>query len=314
MIKNEDLRKWFDTSLVPILEPFEEERKKYVKNMWIFCLVVLISTGVVWFVNEIFVMVLVLIIGVALVLFYVHKKKEDFRERFKLKIIPGLIEVLDFELQYDPKTKVDQEKFKKSDLFRSRIDVYKGEDYFQGKAGQTQIEFSELLVQRKEQTRNSKGNTQTKYITIFRGLFFIADFNKHFNGTTIVVPDQGKSRIGKWFEEKVTTGKRVSLEDPEFEKLFEAYSTDEIEARYILTPSFMSRMVEYRKKIGNRLRCSFSNQNLNMAVEIRRNLFEPHFFSNCIDFEMIQEFYEDLRLIVETVEDLNLNLRIWTKQ
>lgn len=39
----------------------------------------------------------------------------------------------------------------------------------------------------------------------------------------------------------------VRLEDPEFEKIFVVYSSDEVEARYILSTSFMERLVEFRK-------------------------------------------------------------------
>jgi len=37
--------------------------------------------------------------------------------------------------------------------------------------------------------------------------------------------------------------KRVGLVDPVFEKIFEAYGTDQVEARYLLTPTFMQRLV-----------------------------------------------------------------------
>ncbi|MBK9503984.1 MAG: DUF3137 domain-containing protein [Bacteroidetes bacterium] len=34
------------------------------------------------------------------------------------------------------------------------------------------------------------------YVTIFKGLFFIADFNKHFNGNTYVLSDFGERFLG----------------------------------------------------------------------------------------------------------------------
>jgi hypothetical protein len=51
-----------------------------------------------------------------------------------------------------------------------------------------------------------------------------------------------------------------------------------------------------------------------VAISFTRNLFEPKLFSSLIDFENVREYYDDLALAVDIVDDLNLNTRIWSKE
>lgn len=44
----------------------------------------------------------------------------------------------------------------------------------------------------------------------------------------------------------------VKLEDPVFEREWEVYATDQIEARYILTPALMERMLEIKRRFGGK--------------------------------------------------------------
>jgi hypothetical protein len=106
----------------------------------------------------------------------------------------------------------------------------------------------------------------------------------------------------------------VKLEDPEFEREFVVYSSDQVEARYILSTSLMKRIVDFRRSCDKKLHLSFINSQVNVAISFKRNLFEPKLFSTLLDFGPIQEYFEDLCLAVGIVEDLNLNMRIWTKE
>jgi hypothetical protein len=58
----------------------------------------------------------------------------------------------------------------------------------------------------------------------------------------------------------------------------------------------------------------FVNSNLYMAISIKKNMFEPRILRTILDFEMVQDYLEDVILAVGIVEDMNLNTRIWTKE
>ena len=53
-----------------------------------------------------------------------------------------------------------------------------------------------------------------------------------------------------------------------FSKIFEAYGTDQVETRYLLTPTFMQRLVDLEQSVdGKKIRFAFTGGQLLIAVE-----------------------------------------------
>ena len=105
----------------------------------------------------------------------------------------------------------------------------------------------------------------------------------------------------------------MKLENPEFEEAFVVYGGDQNEARYILSPRTMERMLEFSRKSGKKVQFSFVDSRVYVAIPYTKSLFEPKLFGKPASFERVQEYFEDLDLAMGIVEDLNLNTRIWTK-
>ncbi len=242
--------------------------------------------------------------------------QSDFRDDFKREIVTRVIGFFSPGLRYNPKSRISRTQFETGDIFQHRIDRYNGEDHVTGQLGQTAFEFSELHAEYKTTTRTKNG-TQTHWHTIFKGLYFIADFNKDFRGDTVVLPDSLQSAFGflgqKLQSLNFSRGQLIKLEDPEFEKAFVVYSDDQIEARYILTPALMQRMVELKRKVGGRVYFAFTGSKVHVAIPTSKDHFEPRIFSTLLDVSAIEQYYHDLQLISGIIEDLNLNTRIWTK-
>jgi len=257
-------------------------------------------------------------LGIALIVLAVlfFSGQSSFRADFKRRVVTEVIRFFSADLRYHPTGSVSRAQFRKGDLFRQRIDRYAGEDFVTGRLGATAFEFSELHAQYKTTTRTKNG-TRTTWHTIFKGLYFVADFNKDFRGRTVVLPDSLQSAFGflgqKLQSLNFTRGELVKLEDPEFEKAFVVYGDDQIEARYILTPALMRRMVELRRKVGGRVYFSFIGSQVHVAIPSSKNHFEPRLFGTLLHVEAIEEYYQDLALITGIIEDMNLNTRIWTK-
>jgi len=161
---------------------------------------------------------------------------------------------------------------------------------------------------------DSKG--RTTYSTIFKGLFLIADFNKNFEGETFVMPNNsmgifsGLSRLSQ----SVSRPSSVKMEDVEFNKAFNVYASERTEAFYLLTPSMMQYIKDFREQNPRRpFSISFTNACINIAISMHKDLFEPSIFSSLVNIDHIKEYYEDLYLAISVVEEFNLNTRIWTK-
>jgi hypothetical protein len=201
--------------------------------------------------------------------------------------------------------------------------VNTGDDLVSGTLGETAIQFSEIHAKRVDIVRRSSSSSSTnrtkKTVTpIFRGLFFVADFNKSFKGTTIVLPDTAQRLFGDMGQAlqglNVQNGQLIKMEDPEFEKLFVVYGQDQVEARYILSTSLMRRIVDFRNRTKKEMRLSFSASKLYVAIPFQRELFEPKIMESLLNISHVQEYYDDLKLVVDIVDELNLNTRIWTQK
>ena len=250
---------------------------------------------------------------------YVYKKfsehsrlKSEYTNSFKQKVIGGMLRLFSDDLNIVPQSSITEREYREADLFRERLDTFRGSDLVQGKVVATEIKFSELL----HKERHSDGK-RTYWITVFKGIFFIADFNKNFNGRTFVLPDSGIDLFGigkmleKWFEGR---GEPVTMENPAFEKLFKVFSDDQVEARYILSTSLMERLVEFRSKVKNNISVSFIHSKVFLAILLAKDLFEPNEFSSGVKSDYLKEYFYYLNLIVGIVDDLNLITRVWSKQ
>ena len=140
---------------------------------------------------------------------------------------------------------------------------------------------------------------------IFRGFFFIADFNKNFQGQTVVFRNS-------WF--KLNLGKqRVKLENPNFEKQFDVFSTDQVEARYILTPNLMERLLELDSRFPGKITVSFRDSSVIIAIPDQTNHFETNIWECQLNTDKLKREFGTLVNLFQIIHDLNLNLRIWTK-
>lgn len=314
-----DFEEFYNTSLAADLEVLEQKRRQLVRKLLIIGAALLCAVIVVIFLvgrsqSDAPVFFLFPIVAAAAVGGLICKvASKNYVAEFKSFVIGKIVRFVDENLSYEPNSCVRQSTFVLSKIFTTEPNRYKGDDLVCGKVGATRIMFSEVDAERV----TGSGRNRHRY-TIFRGLFFVGDFNKHFAGQTIVIPDTAEllfGRIGQTLQSlNVFRGQLVKLEDPEFEKNFVVYGSDQIEARYILSTSLMQRMVEFRKKAQRDVYFSFVGSMVFVAISYTRNLFEPRIFRTVLDFEPIREYFEDLQLAVGIVDDLNLNTRIWSKE
>lgn len=240
--------------------------------------------------------------------------KKEFARTFKTRAIARIVHFLDPALQYDMNGRIPESVFNQSRLFSRKPTFYNGDDLVRGKMGDTDIVFSEVHAGYIAQSG------KRKYIVpIFDGLFFIADFNKHFKGTTWVLPDKEEKRWGGWgtklqkIKAKCSGKELVKMEDPEFEKRFVVYGEDQITPRYILSTALMRRILAFEQKTDLPVFISFTDSKMYMGIFMKRTLFEPDLEKPLDTFKPFEQYFEDLILALAVVEDLNLNTRIWGK-
>lgn len=93
------------------------------------------------------------------------------------------------------------------------------------------------IVELKLEKRSGK-NT----VVVFDGLIVSLELNRSTGAVTAVIADGGA--FGNLRDRMTDNGrKRVALEDPVFEKVYEVYGTDQIAARALLHPAFMEKLL-----------------------------------------------------------------------
>jgi len=312
--------------LAPHLATLEPGRLRYRSGMWFYLAVLLVplvigGLGALAVEPTIFSVLSIIWFVIGLILFFVKtgKLRERYRQAYKATVIPRLLSLIDPGLRHEITGGICESVFLSTELFTTNPDRYSSEDLIEGTHGKTFLQLAEIDAEERRTTTDSKGNTQTTYVTIFKGLLLIADFHKHFQGRTFVFPDVAENlfgNFGRFFQKlggRSETG-LIRLEDPEFEEAFAIYSTDEIEARYILSTAMMRRLLGLRERFGKDLRIAFKDSSVALAVPFRGNFLEPNTGTPATDTGQVRSFLVELDQFLSMIEELDLNTRIWTKE
>lgn len=242
---------------------------------------------------------------------------DQYRLDFKQRLVAQAIKMIDQSLEIDPKRGLSQDDFFGSLLFKKKPDKYTSEDRVSGNAGKTRFSFSEVNAQYKELTITKKGTTQETWHELFNGVIFQADFNKNFKELTVVQSKAFGSDVSEWFGSNTPffsgAKERVKLENPEFEKHFATYSSNQIEARYILTPLMMESICTLNDRCEDSISLSFVGNIITIAFPLSRNYFEAPLFDSLMTDGLMKEDLELVRHIYKVIETLDLNTRIWGK-
>ena len=114
----------------------------------------------------------------------------------------------------------------------------------------------------------SAAEDQRSETDVFRGLFFAFDLGTAIRGTTFVDPKRAGASIAAR-----DALEPVSLEDPNFERLYRVTASDPVEARALLLPSAMAGLLRLHEKAKQPVHLSISDNRVSVAIEFGRPLF-----------------------------------------
>ncbi|WP_099156641.1 DUF3137 domain-containing protein [Virgibacillus ndiopensis] len=266
--------------------------------------------------------------GVIFSIISFFKTLGTYRMTFKNKVVLNMVKLLietcqlpevnpDDELKwgYRKLGRIDDFLVRKTGLF-VQYDRLSGEDLIYGTLGLTDFYLSELnlFIDKKNRDRNNRLKK------IYNGVVFVADFNKDFKGHTLL-RDKHFTSIGHlrryfryWFQ-RIWSGKKLSaikLESKEFNSYFKVRTSNEIEARYILSPNFMEQLINFRKRHRNPIDISFKRSLISIAIPNKRDYFEPNIFES-MKRSQARRVYNDLVFFFNIIEEFDLNTRLWNK-
>lgn len=295
--------------LFPFLQEKEKTRHKYLKQFWILLaissivlplLIILIWQSEALSNSDYGAEAMFMLVAVTVYILqrpystYRQKVKNDVMNIF-IRFFPGF--------KYHYKRGFTDQEIKNSLIFPD-YDTLTADDCFSGTYDGVDLKICEEEL--KKVYRTSKG--QRRVDTVFQGIAIEMVMNKNFSGHTIVLKDAGIFNIFKNFKQL----QRVKLEDVTFEREFEVFSSDQIEARYLLTTAFMERILKLRELYhGQSIEISFYQNKILLAIDTREDMFEPcTFFKTNLNKKNMDIVLEQMLTIFSIIRLLKLNQRI----
>ncbi|RYD73663.1 MAG: DUF3137 domain-containing protein [Sphingobacteriales bacterium] len=310
-----------DVALQNILSGLETERKKISstqKKGYLFILsgiIIAIGGAVLGLPVPSVIAGLIPVIYGIVILYKISDELKAYKRSFKIDVIGTALKSLDPSLCIEPEKGIQDYEFVAMQIFSEEPDRYHTEDLVSGNAGKTSFYFAEVHAEYKREVQTKNG-TRTEWHDIFKGILFTADFNKNFNGVTLVKPKDLFGTMSAWFTKNLFSFSNkdvVNLENTAFDKAFITHSTDQVEARYILTPAMMERILTLNKNSKNTISLSFINSKMYIAFPLSRNYFEAPVFKTLLNPELLNQDIAAINFMYDIVRELDLNTRIWGK-
>lgn len=182
------------------------------------------------------------------------------------RIIAGL----SGQLSYKPTSSLTREQFVATDLFTDRCGRWTSRHEIAGKARGTRYSLHQV-----------RANGKDRRNPIFDGVILKLDLSDGFPGHTVIVPARGGEPPAAPGNSAAPRRKKdfVMVKNPQFERLFDVYSTDYYEAKKLVTDRFMDVVMDAQSRLGE-LRMCFARKSLFVAIAGQALRFEATLFAD----------------------------------
>ena len=279
----------------------ELERQKILRSLFRLKLVCFVlAAGVDWLFyyfsrDAILGAVAFLVCAVGAYYFFESIFTDSFTFKFKRKVIRSIVESCG--LTYHPGGFVENDYLYM--IYDFDIDKYSGNDLIFGQIEGVRVKFSDVeAISIKEDLRGNKTHR-----VLFAGLLFVADFPKRLKAVTQICSGTD--------DFKDYGGKRARMDDAEFERYFRVYATDQIEARYALTPSLMESLKLLKIRFHRSINIVLTGDKICMAIRTGRDNFEPDLRRPLVGKGANRFYKDEIGGFLRIVEELRLNRKIW---
>lgn len=157
--------------------------------------------------------------------------------------------------------------------------------------------------------RRTGSGKNRRTITVFAGSLMSIGFARAFTGTTLI---ERQGRHQSWFggeKQEITLGgtvlQRADMVDPRFEDAFGVWSNDPVEARYLVHPEYVERLIGIEEAYaGKNIRALFHGGELLIVLE-SGNLFESGSLDAADDRRLIEQTIHQFATLAELAARLN---------
>ncbi|QYK00176.1 DUF3137 domain-containing protein [Shewanella psychrotolerans] len=209
------------------------------------------------------------------------------------ELYPILIRYFGKEFKLNPPNLPELETYKDYGIL-PKYDRGYFKDSFKGKYQGIKFLLRELGLDVNDGTNN---DNQTRYKNIFNGILIEFDISKRFSGITLISKDRGM--FGNKLDAFKSDLSRVRLEDVRFEREFEVYSSDQVEARYLLNTATMERLLSIGRFYNSELEACFKDGKLLLKIASSHDYFQSN-----LDIQKELSFQEDIEQLFKELEEI----------
>lgn len=301
----ESFRQFYNHTIYPELYRMERRRKRLLWMLFgigSFSLLLIVlgwATGLKG-------VVMLLVLPFIAYLGWLGRALGKFVELFKPKIVKLILDFIDNQmsydtLHYDSQKGISKKMFNQSGLFATKADDYQSEDYIKGRIGDVDFELSEVRV--REMAGMQKGMRP-----VFSGVFFKATFNRPIRGALLILPRSERARLNKVIKKfNLKHGVPMNMEGlPEFDEVFMVYRTVDASVSLVVSATFCESILNYYRETGEKPVLSIFGDNAYALLPSSKDMLEPNLFTSNLRFDKIDEFYRDIQMLLDLIEELDI--------
>ncbi|WP_300380931.1 DUF3137 domain-containing protein [Henriciella sp.] len=171
-------------------------------------------------------------------------------------------------------------------------DSRKFEDMIEGRRADADFTLVECKL-----TEQQGSGKNRRTVTKFQGILFNIDYPDRFLGRTLLARD------GWWSWGRTGDMDKVALVSKELEDAFTVYSTDQVEARTLLTPDRMERLIALERHFsGGKLRGVFEDGHVTLALEADDQFEAGSVFKPLVDPDRFIRTLTEIGLVCDLID------------
>ena len=243
----------------------KEENRKIKKITITICLIIDIITIISFFHNDIsfvlpsfilpiiiFFMINILVVITINILFSKNKNKyqNECNIKYKKIVVNKIMSNFYDNLEYFPQKQMPEYIYKEPKY--EYYSIYNSDDYFEAQIdNKYSIQMAEILTEDEKTYKDSDGNTKTRIIRIFHGLFAKIVMDKSINSELRVMQNG-----------TIRPKDRLNMDSSEFEKYFDVKASNQIIGMQLLTADVMEELIEFKNKTNMKYDIFIKNNEL----------------------------------------------------
>jgi hypothetical protein len=287
---------FFQARIAPALGELESERTQAVRQFWRKAIIAGLVTGAACLAAAPFWGGRLMIVPLALSVWYftvLYRPLKRLEQEAKTRLLTGIGGAMGFSYQLSGFDPPGFERLRGMGLLpkpeRSTFD-----DLFSGERSGVAFAICDACLEREEGS-----GKDSRWVTVFRGQLIRLGFPKKFLGVTVIARDFGLfNRL-----QRPKGLDRVGLGASQFEKAFEVYSTDQVEARFLVHPAFMEKLLDMEASFqGSKLRGMFCDGDFLLAVEGLNRFQFGNAFQPFDDMGKCADAASDLRQVLSVID------------